>query len=66
MSSLSGSLVEPNLITNQTIDSEVRPILIPYQLRARLAGKGINEEYLFPSGIETFLMARSADVPIRA
>lgn len=58
MTSLDGSLADPNLFMCQTVDSEVRPILILPKLkpsvRRYLAAKGITEESLFPSGIEGF------------
>ena len=69
MTSLDGSLADPNLFMCQTVDSEVRPIWIPPKLkpsvRRYLAAKGITEESLFPSGIEGFSKARSANVPVR-
>lgn len=69
MTSLDGSLADPNLFLCQTVDSEVRPTWILPKLkpsaRRYLAAKGITEESLFPSGIEEFLKARSADMPIR-
>ena len=58
MTSLDGSLADPNLFMRQTVDSEVRPIWILPKLkpsvRRYLAAKGITEESLFPSGIEGF------------
>lgn len=69
MTSLDGSLAAPNLFMGQTVDSEVRPIWILPKLkpsvRRHLAAKGITEESLFPSGIEGFSKARSANVPVR-
>ena len=69
MTSLDGSLAEPNLFTCQTVDSEVRQIWILPKLkpfvRRYLATRGITEESLFPSGIEGFSKARSANVPVR-
>ena len=69
MTSLDGSLADPNLFMCQTVDSEVRPIWIPPKLkpsvRRYLAAKGTTEESLFPSGIEGFSKARSANVPVR-
>ena len=69
MTSLDGSLAEPSLFTRQTVDSEVRQIWILPKLkpfvRRYLATRGIAEESLFPSGIEEFSKARSADAPIR-
>lgn len=69
MTSLDGSLAEPNLFTCQTVDSEVRQIWILPKLkpfvRRYLATRGITEESLFPSGIEELSKARSTSVPIR-
>lgn len=69
MTSLDGSLADPNLFMSQTVDSEVHSISILPKLKPSvkgyLAAKGITKESLFPLGIEEFSKACSAGVPIR-
>ncbi len=69
MTSLDGLVGGPKPIYVSDGRLEARPIWILPKLkpsvRRYLATKGITEESLFPSGIEGFSKARSANVPIR-
>ncbi len=64
MTSLAGSLAEPNVFTNQTYDCEVAHILISPELKVELKGyledRGVTKEALFPS-IEAFSGRNRAD-----
>ncbi len=67
MTSLAGSLSEPNIFTHQTYDCEVAQILIAPQLKPilieHLEDRGITREFLFPS-IEGFAKKSGADKPL--
>lgn len=67
MMSISDTLAEPNMFTNETYDSEVEIIIVQHQLKLKLqnylAEHGYAQQKLFPS-IEEFARTRSATAPL--